>query len=65
MGFDRDAALATRPTGDAFQQALYQSMDPQHNTSHPEWRYLAILTGWLLGGIIVAVLTFRWQKRGT
>ena len=24
-----------------FQQALYQSMDPQHNAVHPEWRYLS------------------------
>ena len=48
-----------------FQQSLYQSMDPQHNAGHPEWRFLAILAAWLLGGIIVAVTTFRWEKRGT
>jgi ABC-2 type transport system permease protein len=48
-----------------FQQALYQSMDPQHNAGHPAWRYLAILSAWLVGAIVVAATTFRWEKRGT
>jgi ABC-2 type transport system permease protein len=48
-----------------FQQALYQSTDPQHNAGHPEWRYLAILAAWLLGAVTVAAVTFRWEKRGT
>src|SRR5580700_3650021 len=48
-----------------FQQALYQSTDPQHNVGHPVWRYLAILAAWLLGAVIVAATTFRWEKRGT
>jgi ABC-2 type transport system permease protein len=48
-----------------FQQALFQSMDPQHNVGHPEWRYVAILAAWLIGGVTFAATTFRWEKRGT
>ena len=46
-----------------FALALHTSFNPFQSGAGIEWTHLLIMCGWLVGGLLVSVRFFRWERR--
>jgi ABC-2 type transport system permease protein len=65
---DSEIPVGVRQVADVFpvrpfSQSLFAAWDPSTTGSGFEWGHLAVVAGWGVAGLVIAMLTFRWEPR--